>query len=260
MAKARLLVVDDEVSIRSFIVRVLERAEYAVESAADGQEALERLSAGTFDLLLTDIKMDRLDGVDLLREARQRYPGLAVILFTGHATVPSAVEALRQGAYDYLLKPVKNEDILKAVSDALDDRTRERRRDQLESIAGQLMQIMGDEEAVITHEPETKITIGELELDTSAYIARLNNERLDLTPTEFRLLSELARTPGAALEFVALVQSACGYTCSRQEAREIIGTHVLNLRGKLGVNNDDPYYVESVRGVGYRLVPPSEAR
>jgi DNA-binding response OmpR family regulator len=254
---AKILVVDDEKTIRSFIVRVLERAGYTVESAADGQEALEKLHSGIFDLLLTDVRMDRLDGVDLLRQARSRYPDLAAILFTGHATVPSAVEALRRGAYDYLLKPVRNEDILRVVAEALNDREREQRRDRLENIAGELMQVMGEVPAP-SKEEQTKIEIGDLSLNTAAYVAMLRDERLDLTPTEFRLLTELSRSPGAALGYVQLVQSACGYTCTRQEAREIIGTHVLNLRGKLDINADHPYYVESVRGVGYRLVPPDE--
>lgn len=251
-----ILVVDDEVTIRSFIVRVLERAGYDVEAAPNGQAALDQLAVRSFDLLLTDIKMDRMDGVELLREARVRHPNLAVILFTGHATVDSAVEALRKGAHDYLLKPVKNEAILKAVKDALSQRTREERRDQLESIAGQFMEVLGDGPALAEPEPDTRVNVGDLALDTAAYIAHLGEDRLELTPTEFRLLTELARSPGAALDYVRLVQQACGYTAPRQEAREIIGTHVLNLRGKLGIGSDNPYYVESVRGVGYRLIPP----
>ena len=253
---ATILVVDDEVTIRSFIVRVLERAGYEVTAAPNGQVALDQLAVNSYDLLLTDIKMDRIDGVELLREARTRYPNLAVILFTGHATVNSAVEALRKGAHDYLLKPVKNEDILKAVKDALSEQTREQRRDKLETIAGQFAQAMGDGPIVAEPEPKTVVNVGDLQLDTAAYIVTLRDEKLELTPTEFRLLTELARSPGAALDYVRLVQQACGYTAPRQEAREIIGTHVLNLRGKLGIEADDTYYVESVRGVGYRLIPP----
>lgn len=253
---AKILVVDDEVTIRNFIVRVLERAGYDVDAAPNGQSALNQLTVEAYDLLLTDIKMDHMDGVQLLRETRTRYPDLAVILFTGHATVNSAVEALRKGAHDYLLKPVKNEDILKAVKDALSERNREQRRDRLEAIAGQFAQAMGDVPLPAEVETDTVVHVGELQLDTAAYIAKLRDEKLELTPTEFRLLAELARSPGAALDYVRLVQQACGYSAPRQEAREIIGTHVLNLRGKLGISADDIYYVESVRGVGYRLIPP----
>jgi DNA-binding response OmpR family regulator len=94
-----------------------------------------------------------------------------------------------------------------------------------------------------------------LKVDPEAYLVTLGGEPLDLTPTEFRLVLTLTHTPGAAFDYIRLVQLACGYTCSRQEAREIIGTHVLNLRRKLGIAPKQSLYVESVRGVGYRLIP-----
>jgi DNA-binding response OmpR family regulator len=259
MTNSRILVVDDEPAIRSFLVRVLEHEGYAVRAAHNGQEALRCLETSPFDLLLTDIKMDRLDGVELLREARSRYPDLAVILLTGHATVPSAIAALREGAYDYLLKPVKNEEIVNAVAAGLHERARQQRRDRLEQIASQFVDAMQTNDAIAPEATENRMVLYEsLRLDTAAYLASLKDTPLDLTPTEFRLLLALTRGNGAALDYVKLVQAACGYTCTRYEAREIIGTHVLNLRQKLGVEPGQPYYVESMRGVGYRLIPPDE--
>lgn len=258
MSTANVLVVDDEPVIRNFLVRVLEREGYSVQAATNGREALQHLDARPYDLLLTDIKMDQLDGVGLLTEAKRRDPDLAVILLTGHATVASAVEALRQGAHDYLLKPVKNEDIVAAVAAGLADRQRQQRRDQLEVLAEQMLSVVGPRNGApppADDTPPRHLSSGPLALDTAAYIATLDDQRLDLTPTEFRLLHELLREPGAAFDYVTLVQGACGYTCTRQEAREIIGTHVLNLRRKLGIAPDAPLYVESVRGVGYRIIP-----
>ena len=256
MDTARILVVDDEDSIRSFLVRVLQREGYDVHAAHDGDEALERLETVHYDLILSDIKMQHMDGVTLLKEAKSRHPDVAFILLTGHATVPSAIEALRQGAYDYLLKPVKNEDIIAAVSDGLARRTRSQRRDQLEQIAGQMLDVMQGQPAQAAQPTITQVQLEGLALDTEAYTASLHDQKLELTPTEFRLLTELSHSPGAAMDYVSLVESACGYTCSRQEAREIIGAHVLNLRNKLNVEAGEPFYVESVRGVGYRLLPP----
>jgi DNA-binding response OmpR family regulator len=253
----KLLVVDDEATIRNFLVRVLERAGYEVHGAADGREALSMMENTPFDLLLTDIKMGHMDGVELLKVAHENYPDMTVILFTGHATVPSAVEALRKGAFDYLLKPVENEEIVRVVAEGLQHRERQQRRDRLEQIAGQIAQVVQLEDAaVLPAAGHRVIQVGALELDLDAYTVELDGQRLDLTPTEFRLLAELARSSGAALDYVALVQNACGYSCTRQEAREIIGTHVLNLRRKMDIKKDQTYYVESVRGVGYRLIPP----
>ncbi len=258
MTKSRILVVDDEMAIRSFLMRVLEHEGYQVQTASDGQEALRHLETDAYDLLLTDIKMDRLDGVKLLQEAKSCQPDLAVILFTGHATVPSAIAALRQGAYDYLLKPMKNEDIVTAVAAGLDKRKRQKCRDRLEQIATQFadaIQTTGPDIA----RPEGRIVLsGSLRLDTAAYQASLEGIPLDLTLTQFRLLLVLTRVAGAALDYTKLVQEACGYACERHEAREIIGTHVLNLRQKLRVEPGQPHYVESVRGVGYRMIPPDE--
>jgi DNA-binding response OmpR family regulator len=203
--------------------------------------------------------MDQLDGVQLLAQTRARYPDIAVILLTGHATVQSAVEALRLGAHDYLLKPAKNEDILAAVASGLEARARQRRTARLKQVAGEMLRVMQDDLDTNPRDPSI-ISCGPLQIDPEAYRATLNDDPLNLTPTEFRLLTAYARAPGAALDFVQLVQLACGYTCNRQDAREIIGTHVLNLRKKLGVAPKQPLYIESVRGVGYRLIPVVETR
>lgn len=252
----KVLVVDDEAVIRNFLVRVIQQAGYDVQSANNGRMALEILQNSLFDLLLTDIKMDVMDGVTLLREAKNYRPNLAVILLTGHATVPSAVAALRQGANDYLLKPVKNEEILAAIANALASQERELRRDELENVAERFAGALRDPHSVQTQSLKQLLTCGNIQLDTPAYRAKLNGNILDLTPTEYRLLHELCQSPGVTLNYVELVQSACGYTCSRQEAREIIGTHVLNLRQKMGIEPNQSLYVESIRGIGYRLIPP----
>ncbi len=253
---SKLLVVDDEPAIRNFLVRILEREGYEVQDASDGRDALRHLEAAVFDLLLTDIKMDHLDGVELLAEARRRYPDLAVILLTGHATVDSAVAALRQGAYNYLLKPVKNQDILAAVAEGLQERARQQHRDQLERIAGQVVQVMQSGTANPARIPlaPAGISYAGLVVNPALYTAALHNQPLDLTPTEFRLLMQLASAPGVPFDYVNLVQAACGYTCTRQEAQEIIGTHIRNLRQKLTVGAEQSLYIESVRSVGYRLI------
>ncbi len=249
----RILIVDDESVIRNFLMRVLIREGYEVQEASDGQEALEILQCAPFDLLLTDIKMDMLDGVGLLQHARQRYPDLAVILLTGHATVDSAIAALRHGAANYLLKPASNEEILEAVAAGLETRSRQQRRDQLEQIARQMSDVIQSRADDLPSTPPV-ITCGDLKLDANIYHASLYEEPLQLTLTEFRLLLELSRKPGVAFDYVKLVEAACGYTCARHEAQEIIGAHVRNLRRKIDVAPGEPYYVEAIRGLGYRLI------
>jgi DNA-binding response OmpR family regulator len=146
------------------------------------------------------------------------------------------------------------------VAAGLHERERRQRRDRLEQVAAQFVDVMQTNDTVAAEESENRmVSSGSLRLDTAAYLATLEDTPLDLTPTEFRLLLELTRGGGAALDYIKLVQAACGYTCERHEAREIIGTHILNLRQKLRIESGRPYYVESIRGVGYRLIPPDEA-
>lgn len=258
MTSAKVLVVDDESVIRNFLVRVLEREGMEVAAASDGHQALELLKDAEFDLLLTDIKMDHVDGVTLLKAAREHYPNLAIILLTGHATVESAVMALRQGASDYLLKPVKNEDIVQAVTAGLRDRSRQQQRDKLEHIARQFSDAIGDEALTTDNRDRdgAEIVCGGVTLNPASYTAERAGQRLNLTPTEFRLLLEFCRAPGIAFDYVSLVREACGYTCTRQEAQEIIGAHVRNLRQKLNIQPGKPLYIEAVRSIGYRMIPP----
>ena len=255
--ETRLLVVDDEAVIRNFLVRVLEREGYTVIAACNGAEALTVLRQTKIDLMLSDIRMDQMDGVELLKEARTLYPDLAILLLTGHATVDSAVAALRHGALNYLLKPVKNEEIVEAVSTALETRRHQQRRDQLEKLATQFSSVIADDAAPTTADAEpTRINCGGVTLDLTSYTAHKEDQRLNLTPTEFRLLAKFAQAPGMVFDYVELVRDACGYTCARHEAQEIINAHIRNLRSKLSVEPGDPLYIESVRSVGYRLIRP----
>ncbi|MCK6529298.1 sigma-54 dependent transcriptional regulator [Myxococcota bacterium] len=121
--KGRILVVDDEAANREALQRILARDGYDVESAASGDQALAALRASPFDLLLTDLKMPRMDGVELLRAARVVAPDVEAILMTAYGTVEVAVEAMKEGAYDFLTKPLKRHELLRAVEKALEKRS-----------------------------------------------------------------------------------------------------------------------------------------
>jgi DNA-binding NtrC family response regulator len=115
----RILVVDDELCIVEVLKALLKREGYAVETAADGTAALELLQAGAFDLMLSDVCMRPMDGISLLHQARQLHPHLAVIMMTANATVETAVEAMKSGAFDYISKPFKIDELLLTVEHAL---------------------------------------------------------------------------------------------------------------------------------------------
>jgi DNA-binding response OmpR family regulator len=128
---ARVLVVDDEGANRYSVGKTLQRVGYIVTEAASGEEALEHLSAQKFDVVLTDVRMDGIDGVELLRRIKEATPDIIVILMTGYASLETAVEALRLGAHDYLIKPSSSQDIRASVSKGVERARNLRRRRSL---------------------------------------------------------------------------------------------------------------------------------
>ncbi len=122
-SRGRILVVDDEPANREVLEKILSREGYSVIHAAGGEEALAALRQSPFDLMLTDLRMPRMDGVELLRASRLVVPDLEVILMTAHGTVEVAVAAMKEGAYDFLTKPIKRYELLRSIEKTLEKRT-----------------------------------------------------------------------------------------------------------------------------------------
>ncbi len=120
MPNGRILVVDDEDSIREYLSMMLEREGYEVSSSADGRKAVRLCAKGAFDVVVTDIQLPGLTGIELLSSLRESDPSVPVIIVTGHASQESAIEALNLGAFYYLLKPVSNEELKQVVRNALE--------------------------------------------------------------------------------------------------------------------------------------------
>jgi len=118
----RVLVADDEESIRELLARTLALAEYDVEAVGDARAALDRLRMADYDLLIADLRMPGMDGLLLVREARRMHPTLSVIIITGYSTEASAIEAVNLGVVGYLVKPFRVPQVLSAVARALGDR------------------------------------------------------------------------------------------------------------------------------------------
>ncbi len=117
--RPRVLVVDDEASVRELLTRTLALTEYDVEAVADARTGLDRLRLGPYDLLFADLRMPVMDGLTLIREARRLQPSLKVIIITGYSTESSAIEAVNLGVVGYLVKPFRVAQVLAAVGRAL---------------------------------------------------------------------------------------------------------------------------------------------
>ncbi|MGQ9888692.1 MAG: response regulator transcription factor [Aggregatilineales bacterium] len=269
---ANVLVVDDEGAIRYSVSKTLQRVGYNVSEAASGEEALEIMKKQYFDVVLTDIRMPGLTGVELLRRIKEVAPDAIVILMTGYASLGTAVEALRLGAHDYLIKPSSSQDIRQSVARGVErSRNLKRRRALLDAIRSNVSELTRADVDVIsadfdevdtvplkTAEPveeslSANMTLGPLTIYPGRYQIAVGDRPIDLTPTEFDLLLYLAAHRGRVVSCHELVREVRGYAVDEAEAREVIRPHVSNLRRKLKQAGQDADLIVNVRGIGYRL-------
>lgn len=269
---AHVLVVDDEGANRYSVCKTLQKVGYQVAEAANGQEALELLVKQPFDVVLTDIRMPGIDGVELLRKIKEASPDAIVILMTGYASLSSAVEALRLGAHDYLIKPSTSQDIRQSVARGVERaHNLRRRRSLLDAIRNDVFELARvDHTQVKVPEGSANVNVGstryeELETNVSSmqlgpltvypgrYQISVGDQPIDLTPTEFDLLLYLGAHRGRVVPCNELVREVRGYAVDEAEAREVIRPHVSNLRRKLKSAGQNADLIVNVRGIGYRL-------
>ncbi|NDJ78263.1 MAG: response regulator transcription factor [Chloroflexi bacterium] len=274
---AYILVVDDEGAIRYSISKTLQRVGYQVHAAASGEEALDMMNRQEYDVVLTDIRMPGLTGVELLAKIKERAPDAVVILLTGYASLETAIESLRLGAHDYLVKPSSSQDIRQSVSQGIERaRNMKHRRALLHTIRNNVEELTGENLEDQLMEPQmqasaaapaaggtpvvtpvTTMTIGPLTIFPGRYQISVGEQPIDLTPTEFDLLLYLAAHRGRVVPCSELVREVRGYSLEEHEAREVIRPHVSNLRRKLKASGQNPNIIVNVRGIGYRLAETS---
>jgi DNA-binding response OmpR family regulator len=259
---ARILIVDDEATIRLTLGMLLKRAGYEVTSAENGHDAVTLLEQQRFDLMLVDLKMPEMDGMQVVAAARQRQADLAIIVLTGHGSLETAVEGLHQGVFDYLLKTTEPAQVIERVKVGLAARAQQLRQRTLLDVVGTAVQELRGTPAGGPDEPggtgERGITVGALQMDTWRQEATLAGRTLPLTPTEFRVLLCLAEHAGTMLPYAHLVRCAQGYDADELEAGELIKPHIHHLRQKLEPDPTTPRYILNVRGKGYLLSPVGE--
>lgn len=269
--ECHILLVEDDTTARILLMNVLTRAGYEVTPAPDGETALELLERYAFDLILTDIQMLAVDGIQVLKAARLRPSPPVVILLTGHGTLETAIESLRAGASDYLLKPCSPAELLDRVARALQQRMREVQQAEVIRTVRALSQTLAqlpetDRTNGIPEQPRQPIEdqngleasssvlrVGLLCIDRLRYTASFDGRQLHLTPIEYALLCCLAEARGEVIGYSEIVRRSHGHNATDTEAQSLLKAHIHNLRRKI-----DPSYLINVRGVGYRLAAAHE--
>jgi DNA-binding response OmpR family regulator len=277
---AVILVVDDEEAIRYSVSRILQKAGHQVIVVSSGEEALDVLAAQPIDVVLTDIWMPGgLDGVELLRRIKAIDADMVVILMTGFGNLNTAVEALRLGAHDYLMKPSSGQDIRMSVARGVERaHNLRRRRELLAVIRNNLAELsaappeeklnagLRQQQVIAANSRDLPLemgvdgvmTLGALKIYPGRYKIAIGGNSIELTPTEFDLLLYLAAHRGRVVSCSELVREVRNYSVDEAEAREVIRPHVSNLRRKLKECGEYEDLIVNVRGVGYRLNPLDE--
>ena len=231
MANEKILVVDDDANICELLRLYLTKEGYQVTVANDGEEGLEKFNAVKPDMVLLDVMMPRMDGLEVCRRIRKA-GNTPVMMLTAKGEIEDRIIGLELGADDYLIKPFSPRELVARV------RALFRRAHQ------------ADEPAVEV------LDFGDLVIDISGHKILVEDKEVDLTASEFKLLTTLARHPGRVYNRMELVEKVLGYDFEGYE--RTIDSHVKNLRAKLGDDPKKPKWLYTVHGVGYRFEAPAK--
>ncbi len=254
--QAQILLVEDDDAARITLELGLKQANYRVKSAADGHTAVDLLEQEQFTVVITDLVLGDVTGIEVLHTARTQPYRPKVIVLTGHGTLETSLAAFRNGAFDYLLKPFEPHELLARVSKAVMQYNEEA---QLRAAVQTLHRQLGDT-SMDTNSPyaelqhmDQPIQIGELIIGTSRRDVTLRGLPVMLTPIEYSLLRFLAVRPNTTRSYVEIVKMTHQIETDESEAQLLIRPHMHNLRKKIDGN-----YLVTDRGVGYQLIDPTQ--
>jgi DNA-binding response OmpR family regulator len=256
---AKILVVDDEKAMRLSLSEIFTLRGAQVTAAADGREAIELLNQRDFDLMMLDLKMPGMSGMQVLEVAQKVRPGTVVILLTAHATLDSAISALRRGAFDYLLKPCEPRALIAGVERGLAKRAEFLRRQDLVGLMEQTVSALRTGTTMTTASNlaptvEQVLHAGDLAVDRKRRTVFWGEQPLDLSPTEYNVLAHLVQNADRVITCSELVRESLDYECTEQEARPVIRVHIHRLRQKIEEDASHPKRLVTVRAAGYMLV------
>jgi DNA-binding response OmpR family regulator len=228
---ARILVIEDESKIARWLVSLLEQANFCVVTAADGATGLRLAETERPDVVLLDLMLPDMDGLDVCRILRRRSDVL-ILMLTARIDETDRLIGLEMGADDYITKPFSSREVIARIRAFL-------RRSNGLLVAG----------------PKPLI-FGPLTLNPAARTCLLNGQPVMLTPTEFGILETLMRHPGIVYTRETLITEALGYDYVAYE--RTIDAHIRNLRRKIEADMRDPQFIQTVFGVGYRFAERQE--
>jgi DNA-binding response OmpR family regulator len=254
-----ILIVDDEDPLRRSLSLILQKENYHVATAANAEEALRYLQLQKCDLMFLDLNMPGKSGIDLLLEVHRQFPHMPVVILTAHAELESAIQAIRLGARDYLIKPIEPVIILARVTEILaegDQPTRKKEIvDKMQSLLTELQKMEGEAATPTSAlaDPAGFLKKGPFELDLHAHHITLNGKYIPVSGIYLAYLGTLLRHAPKAVAYKTLVKESQGYDVSFVEARDLARWRIHELRRVIEVDPRRPQYILTVRGTGYRV-------
>jgi DNA-binding response OmpR family regulator len=259
-----ILIVDDEDRLRLSLSLILQKENYRVETAANAEDALDCLQLREYDLMFLDLNLPGMSGIDLLVEVHRQVPHMPVLILTAHAALDSAIQAVRLGARDYLIKPVEPVLILIRVAEILAESEQPTRKKEIvgeiQGLLAELQKMEGEDTsptkslaALPPANPARFLKKGIFELDLHARHAALDGKYIPVAGIYFDYLSTLLRHAPKVVEYKALVKESQGYDVAVAEARDLARWRIHELRKIIEADPERPQYILTVRGTGYRL-------
>ena len=219
---SRILVVDDDTALAEMIGIVLRTEGFQTVFCADGAEAVDAFRSSRPDLILLDVMLPGIDGIEVCRRVRAE-SGVPIIMLTARADTSDVVVCLEAGADDYIVKPFNPKELVARI------------RTRLRPVATDATEVL---------------RVGDLTVDVAAHEVRRGSEAIALTPLEFELLVALASKPQQVFSREMLLEQVWGYHYKADT--RLVNVHVQRLRAKVEIDPDNPKIVTTVRGVGYR--------
>ena len=259
-----ILIVDDENYLRQSLSLILQKENYRVEAAANAEDALDYLQSHEYDLMFLDLNLPGMNGIELLIKVHRQSPHMPVLILTAHAELESAIQAVRLGARDYLIKPVEPVLILARVEEILAEREQPVRKKeivgQIHALLAELQKMEGENTtptgalAALPSANSTRfLKKGSFELDLHARHVMINGKYIPITGFYFDYLSTLLHHAPKAVPYKTLVKESQGYEVAIAEARDLARWRIHELRKMIEADAERPQYILTVRGTGYRL-------
>jgi DNA-binding response OmpR family regulator len=234
----RVLIIEDDRDITDLVEIHLGDLGYKLDKAYDGESGLSKSLSGDYDLIILDLMLPKLEGLEVCKQIREKDKAVPIIMLTSRSEEMDKILGLEIGADDYIVKPFSIRELIARVKANLRS---------VEAIK---------EEISKENELQSELQVGELKINFEKRKVVLGSEKIELTAKEFDLLSHFAQHPGRSYSRADLLNAVWGYQFSGYE--HTVNSHINRLRTKIEKNPAEPKYIKTVWGIGYRFVEPEE--